>query len=160
MMKLSIKKGQGALEYMQTYGWAILVVLVIGITMWQLGVFGGKSGINRATGFAKLKVLDPSIKYTTDDNIDDDDNLTFEIMNTEQAHIRILSNATGGDCLFLEVESTGLDAGETTTATATNCTDLDPGEPFGVNVTIVYRYKLGAERINRTNRGVIQGTAE
>ena len=159
-MKFSTKKGQGALEYMQTYGWAILVILVIGITMWQLGVFGGKAEVNRATGLAKIKVLDPSIRYHTDADLEDDDTLTFEIMNTEHTHIRILSNTTGGDCLFLGVASTGLDAGETTTATATNCTDLDPGESFRVNVTFTYRYKLGAERINHTDRGVIQGTAE
>jgi hypothetical protein len=31
-------KGQGAMDYMMTYGWAILVVLIVGIVLWQLGV--------------------------------------------------------------------------------------------------------------------------
>jgi len=32
------KKGQGAMEYLMTYGWAILIVLVAGVVLFQLGV--------------------------------------------------------------------------------------------------------------------------
>ena len=39
-MKLK-NKGQGAMEYLMTYGWAILVVMIVGVVLWQLGVFGG-----------------------------------------------------------------------------------------------------------------------
>ena len=34
--------GQGAIEYLVTYGWTILVVIIIGIILWHLGVFGGQ----------------------------------------------------------------------------------------------------------------------
>jgi uncharacterized protein (UPF0333 family) len=37
-------KGQGAMEYLMTYGWAILVVIIVGIVLWQSGVFGTGSG--------------------------------------------------------------------------------------------------------------------
>jgi len=33
-------KGHGAIEYLVTYGWVILVVIIIGIVLWHLGVFG------------------------------------------------------------------------------------------------------------------------
>ena len=45
-----MKRGQGAMEYLMTYGWAILVVLIVGIVLWKTGLFGtsatGQSGFN------------------------------------------------------------------------------------------------------------------
>jgi hypothetical protein len=49
-------KGQGAMEYLMTYGWAILVVIIVGIVLWQSGVFGtGSGGIS---GFDKFRIKD------------------------------------------------------------------------------------------------------
>lgn len=118
---MSFSKGQGALEYMQTYGWAILVVLTIGIAMWQLGVFGGKAQVNTAQGFAHLKILDPSIKYITDDDTDNDDILNFTIMNVEGIRLsNIESIVLGGDCPVI-ILGTPYDSGVIKAA----C-DLDP----------------------------------
>jgi len=55
MKKLFGTKGQGAMEYLMTYGWAILVVMVVGIAMWQLGIFNMGGTTVTATGFAKIK---------------------------------------------------------------------------------------------------------
>ncbi|MCX6816022.1 MAG: hypothetical protein NT120_04190 [Candidatus Aenigmarchaeota archaeon] len=33
-----MKKGQGALEYLMTYGWALLVIVVVGAALYALGV--------------------------------------------------------------------------------------------------------------------------
>ncbi len=51
-------RGQGAMEYVMSYGWAVLVVLVVGGAMWQLGVldFGG-SVPPTSTGFQAIKPL-------------------------------------------------------------------------------------------------------
>jgi len=154
-MKLSGKKGQGALEYMQTYGWAILVVLIIGIVFWQLGVFGSRSGVNRATGFAKLKVLEPSIKYDAGT-----DQLTFDIINGESMHIRILGNTTGGDCGNISIANLGLDGGQTAMVTCSDCTDLDAGESFDVPVSIYYRIKVAGDIVYKNDSGRIIGAAE
>ncbi|MFH0861741.1 MAG: hypothetical protein V1875_01810 [Candidatus Altiarchaeota archaeon] len=43
------------MEYLMTYGWAILVVMIVGIVMWQLGIFNINQGSTTATGFAKIK---------------------------------------------------------------------------------------------------------
>ena len=51
-------KGQGAMEYLMTYGWAILVVIIVGIVLWQSGVFGTGSG--GVSGFDKVRVEDYS----------------------------------------------------------------------------------------------------
>ena len=57
-MKKLGSKGQGAMEYLMTYGWAIMVVMIVGIVLWQLGVFKlGTSGSGTA-GFAAVKPID------------------------------------------------------------------------------------------------------
>ncbi len=154
-MKLLSRKGQGALEYMQTYGWAILVVLVVGIVLWQFGVFGQHSGANRATGLGKIKVLDQSIKYDSTA-----DELTFDVINGESMHIRVLGNKSEGDCNIINIDDVGLDGGETATITCTNCTNLDAGEAFDVSITINYRIKVAADIIYRNDTGRITGLAE
>ena len=59
-----MKKGQGAMEYLMTYGWAILVVIIVGIVLWKTGLFG-----TSATGASGFDVLVPAEwKVTTGDS--------------------------------------------------------------------------------------------
>jgi hypothetical protein len=54
------RKAQGALEYLITYGWAILIIVIIGGALFALGVFNPSSWVSnkRATGFASIQVKD------------------------------------------------------------------------------------------------------
>ncbi len=47
-------RGQSSLEYIATYGWAIMVVMVVGAAMWLLGIFSQPSSTSYS-GFSKLK---------------------------------------------------------------------------------------------------------
>ena len=49
-------KGQGAFEYMVSYGWAILIVIVLGILLFSLGVLN-PTQTPAATGFVVLRPL-------------------------------------------------------------------------------------------------------
>lgn len=56
MMRANADKGQSALEYLMTYGWAILVIIGAGVAMWQLGYLGqgppitpGRQGFEEVT---------------------------------------------------------------------------------------------------------------
>lgn len=51
------RSGQAAIEYMTTYGWAILVLGIIGVVIWQLGLFDMQSMIQ--PGFSGFSVLVP-----------------------------------------------------------------------------------------------------
>jgi len=31
-------KSHGAIEYLITYGWAILIVIILAVVLWQLGI--------------------------------------------------------------------------------------------------------------------------
>lgn len=36
-------KGQSAMEYLMTYGWAILIIAIVLVALFELGIFGGQT---------------------------------------------------------------------------------------------------------------------
>ncbi|MCK5042675.1 MAG: hypothetical protein KAJ20_00590 [Candidatus Aenigmarchaeota archaeon] len=56
MKMFNRRKGQSATEYLMTYGWAILAIVVVAGVLWNMGLFGGGSCGNSVTGFAGTQV--------------------------------------------------------------------------------------------------------
>lgn len=56
MKMLKRRMGQSATEYLMTYGWAILAIVVVAGVLWNMGLFGGGSCGNSVTGFAGTQV--------------------------------------------------------------------------------------------------------
>lgn len=55
MKKCTGKKAQSAMEYLMTYGWAILIVIIVAAALYALGVFNPATFTGRtATGFTQL----------------------------------------------------------------------------------------------------------
>ena len=54
-----VKKAQTALEYLMTYGWAILIIIIVGAALYALGVFSpGTFTGKRSTGFSAFQMTD------------------------------------------------------------------------------------------------------
>jgi len=52
-------RGQSSLEYLTTYGWAILVLLATGLVLWQMGVLSfGQQVAAGKSGFMDVTPLD------------------------------------------------------------------------------------------------------
>ena len=52
------RRGQGAMEYFMTYGWALIVVITVGVVLWQTGFLEmGKSMPVTTTGFVQVKPI-------------------------------------------------------------------------------------------------------
>jgi hypothetical protein len=154
------KQGQGAVEYLQTYAWAILIIIVIGLALWQLGILSpGGRGTNTASGFMKIKVLEPSIKYSAN-LVPANNSLNFTIVNGAGDLIRISSIQINGDCNDTVYAIDYLDPGHAMVVTCWNCSELRKGESFYLKVNITYSTKLGSRRITHFDSGVIQGVAE
>ena len=64
-LKPSNSKGQAALEYMMTYGWAILVVIVVLGALWQMGVFNAPATPPGCSGFSMITPLDTQLQGNT-----------------------------------------------------------------------------------------------
>ncbi len=69
-----MRRSQAALEYLLTYGWAILIVIIVGASLYALGVFTpGQWTGKRQTGFAQFRIVDFSL--------DDNETLTIVFQN-------------------------------------------------------------------------------
>ena len=54
---LMTKSGQSALEYMMTYGWAILIIVIVAVILYSMGIFNPASSISSTiTGFSATPV--------------------------------------------------------------------------------------------------------
>jgi hypothetical protein len=106
------RKAQGAMEYLMTYGWAILVVIIVGIVLFQSGVFGTQTqGIS---GFAQIRVKDFQLLGSS---------LTVVFTNTVGQTIRQVNITFFGNCV-------------PTNATVTPTpTTWAPGREYAVTVT-------------------------
>jgi hypothetical protein len=54
------------MEYLMSYGWAILVVMVVGVAMWQLGIFNMHSVPTTASGFQAIQPIVATCAKDTD----------------------------------------------------------------------------------------------
>ncbi len=51
-------KGQTAMEYLMTYGWAILIVIVVVAALYSMGVFTLKGGVPCSPCFSSFSYID------------------------------------------------------------------------------------------------------
>jgi len=157
------KKGQGAMEYLMTYGWAILVVLVVGVALWQLGIFNLGGTTITATGFATLK---PQLAACGLSSAGD-----FECMFTNTAGTQITINSgnitvTGGSsCLLASTPST-VTVGKNFVIADANATcnpsvsGVSPGDPYEAAVSINYTVNIGGTTSTHSSTGVLHGPYE
>ena len=56
-LSVKSKRSQSALEYMMTYGWAILIIVIVAVILYSMGIFNPSSSITTTiTGFQSLGV--------------------------------------------------------------------------------------------------------
>jgi hypothetical protein len=51
-------KAQSAMEYLMTYGWAILIVIVVVAALYSMGVFSSKGGVSCSPCFGYFAFVD------------------------------------------------------------------------------------------------------
>jgi hypothetical protein len=147
-------RGQAALEYLMTYGWAILVILVVGIALWQMGVFSPPSTPPGCSGFSQLMPLDSQLKGTT---------LTVILSNEAGTKLDIKNtNATIGtdtSTLYsLTPANPLMRPGGSLTATYTLSTARTKGEYYRAAIVIEYNNTLS--KIVHKSSGYCWGTVE
>jgi len=152
------KKGQGAMEYLMTYGWAILVVMIVGIVMWQLGIFNLGSSSVTSTGFTKIKPQLTSCKMTAAGE--------FSCLFTNGAGTAITvtnwaaNMANGTACVAGSVPTGAISAGDNMAMTATSCATGVVGEAYVVNVNISYTQNIAGTTVSHTEYGKVRGPYE
>jgi len=82
MMRGKSRKGQAALDFMMTYGWAILLVVIIAVALFAMGIFEPANFVgNKAAGFGGVTVKGW--------NLDTAGTFTIKLTNTVGNPIRL-----------------------------------------------------------------------
>ena len=157
MKKLFGTKGQGAMEYLMTYGWAILVVMIVGIAMWQLGIFNIGGTTVTSTGFARIKPQLAAVSLRSNGN--------FEGVFTNGAGARInidtvnIYDNEGGAGTICHVLAIGdISAGDNFGVSGTGCSvDGGVGDIYNIRVEIPYRITVGGITTSHTDNGNFRG---
>jgi hypothetical protein len=161
-------RGQGAMEYLMTYGWAILVVMIVGVVLWQLGVFNVGQGNLVVTGFVKMQPLTPSVAYRSQAFTGSFTNALGTTIKLTNVTINETISGTLCPAGSLTVRpsnmSTGsyptVKAGGTFTLTNPSCPSKTDGESYDLAVTIQYNATMGGITTQHTDTGHIKGMGE
>jgi hypothetical protein len=153
------QKGQGAMEYLMTYGWAILVVMIVGIVMWQLGIFNMGSTAVTSSGFPKIKPQLTSCKMSTAG--------AFSCLFTNGAGAGIaidmvsVTAGVGGTCTTIAPTlPANVGIGTNFQIAATGCKTGAVGDPYTATLYISYRVAVAGTSVNHNDTGLVRGPYE
>jgi hypothetical protein len=158
-MKYLGNKGQGAMEYLMTYGWAILVVMIVGVVLWQLGVFNVGQGNIVVTGFVKMQPLTPSIVYKN--NLFNASFTNALGTSIKLGQIVLQETINGSNCTVgPTLVGQTVKAGGTFTVNGSSCASKSDGDAYDMLVTIPYTATMGGISSQHTDIGHVKGQAE
>ncbi len=156
-MKKMDSKGQGAMEYLMTYGWAIMVVMIVGVVLWQMGIFKMGSGGTGMSGFGAVKPLDHTSTGAG--------NLDLTLTNGVGARINnmviISSDGIGGPAnLIPDATAAGgssISPGDTVLAQLTGVTTVCPAGADTYDVSVNVSYSNVITGLNHSGNGRVWG---
>lgn len=134
-------KAQAAMEYLMTYGWAILIVIIVAAVLYQQGILNPSTFTqSAATGFSGFNVPAGSWKVSSDGSAQ------LQITNGVGARIRVTTvNMTIGTQSADSVETAGAgnvtvapNAKSTFTWSAASYSGLSQGTAYSASVVLVY----------------------
>ena len=150
-------KGQTAIEYLMTYGWAILIILIVAGVLAYYGIFAPSSFLGpTARGFGQVQVLNPwAVSSTT---------MTLNLANRVGGAINVTSIAATVDNNPYTCTPTAelyIASGEDDTFTCTiagGITGAATGDTYSATLVISYRYPSDASSAAFSTSGTITGT--
>ena len=129
-----MKKAQSALEYLVTYGWAILAIVIIAAVLWGFGIFDpSKWTENRGSGgFSAITIVD----YT---------------VGAGNSVTMVVGNKVGRTIMLTSCETP---VNLTVTATDTQCVQV--GVPAGNQLNIVLNYTDLTSGLTHSETGFVK----
>ena len=124
------KKGQSALEYLMTYGWAILIIIIVGGVLYYYGVFSPSKLVGESkVGFNKVEIDSWAVDAANE-------NVSFIFENRAGKKITITNTSVGGT--WTNTSITMAEGGKSTIFESVDCPDIDAGDAYRWDVTIYY----------------------
>ncbi len=129
-----MKKAQSAMEYLMTYGWAILIVIIVAAALYMLGVFNPSTYTqSTAVGFQGFQV--PTGGWQLNTNGD----LIIILRNMQGASINVTNvTATYQNTLAYNDTYVVLNPNQETTFNISSVGSQTSGSPYSVSTEIYY----------------------
>ena len=150
-------KGQSAMEYLMTYGWAILIVIIVVAVLFSLGLFNpstftqttatGFSGFNAPTGGWQL-TSGGTLTVQLTNGVGSTINITEAGANVGSSHV---INAYSGPA------GNAVSPGQTVTLTFTGLTGPASAAAYSAKVNITYT-NVGSGVTGFRSAGTLTGT--
>ena len=179
--KLSNKKAQGALEFLMTYGWAFLVILIMIGALAYFGVLSPTKFLpERCTFGSQFLCKDYLITYDSSSSTVD---ITLKLQNNLGQATYILTNTTNatsqegfGGCTITIADNSGNDIGSEATGdgtavsdggyfvvTAADCSSLGgmvPGSKYKISTDVGYYAATSSIAFAHTAQGEVFANVE
>jgi hypothetical protein len=149
------RKGQAALDFLMTYGWAILLVVLVAAALFVLGVFNVGSFVgSKAVGFTEVAV--PAFRVASDGT------LTMKLQNQVGSPITIDAiNATYGTASVATGAPPAANIGVGATSdviTVGTFSGFNSGDSYAITVKISYTDRTTG--FAYTKSGTLNGVVE
>jgi hypothetical protein len=144
-------KAQSAMEYLMSYGWAILVLVIMGAAFYALGLFNPTTFAGRTvTGFQVLGTpLDWELTSA-------DGKMTLNLVNgrfSTPVTIYQITATINGQGASYDTGNLVIEPGASSTVTFPMAQALPKGSTYSVKVAIVYN----SGGLNHTDMGTVTG---
>jgi len=155
-------KGQSALEYMMTYGWAILIIVIVAVILYSMGIFNPSSAVTTtSSGFSPFAISSVICSPA---------GLTVAITagglpnNAASAQITAVyfSSTTGTTAStgkLYSITPVTLASGSSTTFVVPTVACTSAGTAFSLSTKLQYSYSSPAGNVVTNATGTIAGTS-
>lgn len=153
MMQTHSRKGQSAIEYLTTYGWALLAIIIVGAVLVNMGVFSQCQ--TTTPRFSGQNVAIDSWSFTGTNTM----SMTVQALQNDVT-VTAIDFDWDGDGTYDDTNSVSLQvsAGTTnTTQTDLSVPTLSSGECASGDVRITYNVTGGASGAIATGSGTLSG---
>ena len=159
-----MRRGQAAIEYLMTYGWAILIIIIIGVALVALGLTNPAMWAppKGASGFSGFQITDWA--YFSNGN------LSLVIVNKYGSRVRIndltgkigTKSSTGWTCEggYNAANPPELESGERIICNITfSGVSISPGARYSADVSINFTDVGSTFQTTTTSKGTVFGSA-
>ena len=147
------RRSQSALEYMMTYGWAILVIVIVAAVLYSLGIFSPSSSLSTTiTGFSNLGTVNAVCLGGTSFTISMGDSTSYPI-NITQINLTSSSGKTTYSPNIL------IQPNSIQTVTVPSSSLCTSGARYSVSAVISYLEPGQVFQGPYTSTGTVSGTA-
>lgn len=151
------RKGQSALEYLMTYGWAILIIIIVGGVLYYYGVFSPSKLVGDSkVGFSKIQVDTWAVDVPNQD-------LELILENRAGKQVNITSIKVGAATAYAFTPHKEMSAGarDTTFTTVDTIPTVSVGDAYKWDIIITYYLPEVDPGLTTplTSTGTLSGTA-